>query len=735
MCINQRTRCCLRLSRTTISPTAVGSFVLRGRALLCFLFRTIKYMERWIGTLGQGLVALHLLFFLFFFSFLSPLLLALKDNTKAVGLRATHSFATTSWRFTRHSTMGKSFLEALKCRYGAEDDIASYDPSAFLVGDPHTFKGGKNKSWELVGMEKTRTQQSRYDRLFEVVLRDEDIEVALTEEEEKKTLDSFRHVPKARQTAAATPAPDGEPRKYNALEAENMSRLEELDLSANARLPLSEVGKLVPYFAQLRVLQLSDSSALFPPVRAALLPSCGPPPSPLLCSPRLEKLVLNNVNLRSFAPLLLWIQTPRLQELHLDHNQLDALPLLHDSDLQLGSSEGPDAVALRSQLSDALASALAQRRGEGPATDLFAFPSVRVLSLSGNQFHSWDDEDAGRSGEKEGAASTRPGQSLGEVLHRVFPALDSLFLTNNQLPDLPIPPRSLWRTASADHTMTAAGAPETVAEAADPRAMADDSETASYFGRHYAFLHNLKLLCLRENATIRSTATLDALRHLAPGLKTFRISYASLLSEWNETLARMYVVAALPSITTLNRGAVREKERLDSEIFYIQRGRRRQELERAGSVPSAADAGVMYPRLPVLEEKHRDLILSIYREGASAMMGEDGGAGGHLLLQVSLYPENLYTKNAAAESTKAGSAGAAHAVEKTLPSSLTIGKLKALIRVLFAVEPQHQQLRYQPGGDGGVMEVPIALDNELETLGYYGVTNGGKIGVTDTSLR
>lgn len=573
----------------------------------------------------------------------------------------------------------KSLLEALKNRYGAKDDIDDYDPSAFLVGDPSKV-GARNKTWNLVGMEKIRAQQSRYDRLFVVVLRDEDISVALTEEEEKKVFNGIHHAPVKKGTVDKSLPTHST--LLNALEAENMVRLEELDLSANPRLPLREVGKLMPYFTQLKVLQLSDIPSLLPSVStalAAVADQSQPAIAPLLSSPQLEKLVLNNIGVKSIAALKLWIDTPNLTELHLDHNQLSALPVLHTS--ELAEEEG----ASEEHLLDRLMLILSQRQKEvvDGASSVLSFPSIRTLNLAYNCFSSW------------GSSGQSSGEGLGLMLHHAFPSLERLFLTGNQLPDISLPPTD-----------------------GQPLTSIPD----------FAFLGPLQLLCVRENCTITSTHTIEALRQLAPHLKTFRISYDSLLSEWNETLARMYVVASLPTITLLNRGQIREKERLDSEIFYIQRGRAWRERR----AKEMWDEPIAYPLLEQLEEKHKEVVMSIYQEGMSA--SEDGLVG-HIPLSLTFYPENLYRKKGVSKGGASTAQEATKAVQMTVPSNITVGKLKALVRASFGVEPPHQLLKYQPGGDKGVMDLPIELDNENETLGYFGVTNNGKIGVTDTSLR
>lgn len=547
----------------------------------------------------------------------------------------------------------RSFLEALKSRYGAEDDIDSYDPSAFLVGD----KGRKrNKTWQLVGMEKTRAKQSRYDRLVDVVLKSQGITVAVKESEKRQD----------------TAVREGEQAVFkDDLAAQRMVSLKELDLSDNANLPLGEIAKLISYFPRLDTLQLSDMPALLPSfgsIAAASLPSPSPSAeasdkaeqqasSAVLSSEGLRKLVLNNAGFASMVQLRLLLHLPSLEELHLDANGI--------RDLVIAASPAEEAL-------------LAARGGE----EWLRMPTVHTLSLAHNCIQSWE--------------------KLGETLPKVFPGLQKLFLTNNMLPNLVL----------------------------------QDGPTPSPYG----FLRPLSLLCLNENSNITDTRTVDAMRVLCPALEVFRITYSALLPRWNDSLSRMFVIASMPTIKLLNRGQVRPKERLDSEIFYIQRGlAEREALEKAreeGGEAAVANAKAQfegepaYPLLDSLREKHHDLVLSIYKAGATA--SSDGSS--HLMLDVRLRCENNYKP--VVDGAPAGAVGANPFNElcKTLPSSLTVAKLKALVKVAFQVDPPNQQISYRTGDDG-VLERPVEMDNELQTLGYYGVCNGAIITVRDTSLR
>ncbi|KPA73423.1 hypothetical protein ABB37_09867 [Leptomonas pyrrhocoris] len=468
----------------------------------------------------------------------------------------------------------------------------------------------------------------------------------------------------------------------NALKDANMARLEELDLSENPRLTLWEVGNLLPYLPRLATLQLCDIPALLspaltsPPVLAlptgassAAAITAAPP---LLISTHLLKLVLNNTGFTSLAQLRALIAVPALRELHLDSNKLTSLDLVTATEAASGAAAGAAAAAI-------------------------CFPRVTTLSLAHNELSDW--------------------RAISAAISQAFPALTELFLADNRLQDL-ILSDDLVAHAAAGVAWTAA----------EEREM-----------QPYAYLRPLTLLGVNDNPTLAHPATVDAVRVLCPRLTTFRITYRTLLPAWNETNSRMYVVAALPTISLLNRGTVRAKERLDSELLYVQRGlqQRMRDAETAETAAAATQQGdtpqphtaavphVPYPLVDVLRERHKDVVLSMQREGDTATTT---GAG-HVMLNVTLHFVNGY---AAATATATDSPLSTQT--QKLPSSLTVAKLKALMQKVFQVRPVNQRLSYR-SGDHGVLETQTPLDNEQETLGYYGVPDGAIIYVEDASLR
>ena len=469
-----------------------------------------------------------------------------------------------------------SLVDAVKARYGSADDTV-YAADAFLVGDKNRRR---NKTWEMVGMEKTREKQSQHSKILTLGLSEASITIAQHHESEIS-------------------------------EAE-LLRVNELDLSGNTALTLEQCDIIVSNLpACLACLQLAQIPSLFPPETA----TAPPPSAPLFQWKTLRKLILNSTGFVHLGQLQL-LHLPNLDELHLDNNSITTLI-----------------------------------PPQGALAAGWSLSTVTTLSLGGNRFSSLESS------------------GIPEALETIFTSCTKLFLTENDFCDL---------------------APE-----------GDDVTAANVLERLAPSFNKLTLLCLNNNKHFASPKNLELIRQLCPLLNTFRVTYQYVFPKISETQARMMVVASLPTITVLNRGTVRPKERLDSELFYVQRG-----------LAEADDAVrlVQFPLTKELREKHKDVVLSLAKEGETA------SSIAHVMLSVELCCDGCLAAN------------------KVLPSSITVGKLKSLVRTVFAIEPQNQVLGFW-NSDQARVTAPTPLDNELQTLAYFGVGNGAVIRVQDMSVR
>ncbi|EPY29914.1 hypothetical protein AGDE_09706 [Angomonas deanei] len=148
-------------------------------------------------------------------------------------------------------------------------------------------------------MDKAVAAQSKYDQLTHVVLKNENITVAVKSSEVNNNND-------------------------DELKKTNMKSLLELDVSGNAALTMTELKKLISYFPRLATLQTSDIPTL--------LPSRYLPTSTVLGSENITKIVFNNVGFKSIGQLKSFIAMQNLKELHLDCNEIENFVLFSDAE-------------------------------------------------------------------------------------------------------------------------------------------------------------------------------------------------------------------------------------------------------------------------------------------------------------------------------------------------------------------------------------------------------------------
>ena len=124
------------------------------------------------------------------------------------------------------------------------------------------------------------------------------------------------------------------------------------------------------------------------------------------------------------------------------------------------------------------------------------------------------------------------------------------------------------------------------------------------------------------------------------------------------------------------------------------------------------DLGTLHPRYPVIQMKY----------GADLLpMGKATGGSDIASNLISITFRNL----------SFGSGGSLEPLKKKLPSSITVNRLKVMVKQLFGLDPQLQQLSVRLYKDA----VPILLDDEVSTLAYYGVIDGTEIFINEASAQ
>eukprot|EP00164_Ancoracysta_twista_P012627 GFYU01019876.1.p1 GENE.GFYU01019876.1~~GFYU01019876.1.p1 ORF type:complete len:225 (-),score=51.01 GFYU01019876.1:122-721(-) len=190
----------------------------------------------------------------------------------------------------------------------------------------------------------------------------------------------------------------------------------------------------------------------------------------------------------------------------------------------------------------------------------------------------------------------------------------------------------------------------------------------------------------------------------------------------SEAVARYVTIATIPSLTTLNRAAVRPKERADAEMYYMQRAASSFPKAASGdaSAEGGADMAIKFPEYSRLAAKYP--LITAQLINVNGLSGSDGGDGSSslLLLTVRLVCDG-------------------HAmIEKKVPAMLSVGKLRQLIANTFPHVPIDQQeiTFWNSDGSNESVAVPVPLvevqntaqhASDERSLMFFGVANGATV--------
>lgn len=251
---------------------------------------------------------------------------------------------------------------------------------------------------------------------------------------------------------------------------------------------------------------------------------------------------------------------------------------------------------------------------------------------------------------------------------------------------------------------------------------------------------SLKSVTLSRNS-VASWSEIDKLNQF-PAVTGLRFQRNPLTEDSGPTEIRMLAIARLGSLTSLNGSEVRSRERSDAEKTYLRRSGdvfaesvgEGSILDLFGAGSSAeeehkADAasGTSLGMAPPVPKYERD------SEHASRLLAEHpryfdilDKHGGVLLAAASEGSRSTSLASNVVTVTLQSMAAESCMIEpskKRLPLSMTVGNLKVMMNKLFTCDPTFQRLSYS---DGSGM-FPIALDDDMKPLSFFGVQDKGDI--------
>jgi len=361
------------------------------------------------------------------------------------------------------------------------------------------------------------------------------------------------------------------------------------------------------------------------------------------------------------------------------------------------------------------------------------FRGIKVLALNACNISSWAGIQA---------------------LESFLPSIEELYLSSNSLPDLP---RAIADAEFADATgvfsaTVAAAVTASVESVVGP--LSERGEPPP----HVTGFHNLRVLdvsgCgLDEWSQVLSFGVLPSLQEILldsnplkevipapagmfqrlqriavsssklskwrdidalttyPSFSNLRLSHIPLFAGKGASEVRPLVISRIKHLAFFNGSIVSIRERIDSEKSYLRSAIRDvEDAATAGKPLSSTDLAIMHPRYSELQALH----------GADLLPMGYGGSSGSTNLASDLI---LITfKN-----LSFGSNGRLEPLQKKLPSSLTILRLRLMVKQLFGLEPYLQQLSIRHYQDS----VPTLMEDDQATLQYYGAADGSDIFINE----
>ncbi|ETV69746.1 hypothetical protein, variant [Aphanomyces astaci] len=222
----------------------------------------------------------------------------------------------------------------------------------------------------------------------------------------------------------------------------------------------------------------------------------------------------------------------------------------------------------------------------------------------------------------------------------------------------------------------------------------------------------LSSLSLSDNAIV-AWSSVDALNAF-PSLEALRLTKNPLLTNVGAAEARMLVVARCAALQVFNSSDIRPKERQDAEQMYLRRI-----LHEQSSLPAGSDKVIQltHPRLAQLQALYPDIHAA--HEAATTGLGTTGSGGGPAALAKSLAKVTFVVMSMNATTMDS--------MVKSLPLSMTVAQVKAVVEKKYGLRPAEHQLSFRASKKA----MPIALDDDGGELGYFGVQDGGELLIND----
>lgn len=238
--------------------------------------------------------------------------------------------------------------------------------------------------------------------------------------------------------------------------------------------------------------------------------------------------------------------------------------------------------------------------------------------------------------------------------------------------------------------------------------------------REFVSLQNLQI----SGTKINSWKGIECLSTIK-SLNTLRFRKCPLTNDIGSGEARAGTIARLPHLKVLNASEISEKERIEAERRYVSHVARDiysmktqlssdKDQKSDGSIQdlfSQLNLDSKYPLFLHLMEKHKE----------SMLLSQSNTNYGNAIENSAV---NITIKSMAAESCTL------EPLKRRLPTSLKVSRLKMMCARVFGLDVDLQSLHFRNEGDA----FPIELDDDENTLGYYGVSDGAEILMNEVDI-
>eukprot|EP00980_Cylindrotheca_fusiformis_P024244 scaffold11680_cov142-Cylindrotheca_fusiformis.AAC.2 len=212
------------------------------------------------------------------------------------------------------------------------------------------------------------------------------------------------------------------------------------------------------------------------------------------------------------------------------------------------------------------------------------------------------------------------------------------------------------------------------------------------------------LLSLQIAGTaVQSWTDLEGINQLLTTIKSLRLKNTPLTSSMGQGETRFLAIARFPSLEYFNGSVIAKHEKQEAERRYVSLvANLLSRMEEEGAKEKLVSE---HPNYLVLLEKHKNMVISTAKN--------QNGAGTNLASSVC----NVTIRSLAVSSCDM------EPIIRRLPDSLPVGRLKALCGRAFGLDVDLMTLHFRVERDA----FPAELDNDDNTLNYYGVCDGAEI--------